>query len=76
MDTSNTLQLVADFAGTLCNVAICFIFMTTMFQLTNSIKMIGNELDVHTASRRNTIFTVVSIFIYAIFAVLIIGSLI
>ena len=76
MDTSNDLQLVADFTGTLCNVAICFIFMTTMFQLANSIKMIGNELDVHTASRRNTIFTVVSICIYAIFAVLIIGSLI
>ena len=73
---NSMFKLVLDFTATLANNAICCIFMTTMYKLAMTIKIISDKIDVKTGKRRTLIFNVVTICSYCIMAVAIIGSLI
>ena len=73
---NSMFKLVVDFTATLANNAICCIFMTTMYKLAMTIKIISDKIDVKTGKRRTLIFNVVTICSYCIMAVAIIGSLI
>ena len=60
---------MADFVGTIANVAICCLFMMTMYQISISIRMIDGQIDAPTAKKRLGVLYVSTIGVFVLFCI-------